>query len=99
MICVGIDIGSSCAKTAVTDGQGYVLWQDQMPTGWNSLDAAEEIRRRLLIQSRDLLRDIPRKYPQAGLDDKVAGNLATVEAALRSLEAPPAPQQPYGQNL
>ena len=61
--------------------------------------ADPEIRRRLLIQSRDLLRDIPRKYPQAGLDDKVAGNLATVEAALRSLEAPPAPQQPYGQYL
>lgn len=61
--------------------------------------ADPEIRRRLLIQSRDLLRDIPRKYPQAGLDDKVAGNLATVEAALRPLEAPPAPQQPYGQSL
>ena len=53
MICVGIDIGSSCAKTAVTDGQGHMLWQDQMPTGWNSLDAAEEIRRRLLCAGFD----------------------------------------------
>ncbi|MBR5641686.1 MAG: CoA activase [Firmicutes bacterium] len=47
MHTIGIDIGSSCAKTAVTDGQGNVLWTDQMPTGWSSLDAAEEIRRRL----------------------------------------------------
>ena len=53
MVCVGIDIGSSCAKTAVTDGQGNVLWLDQMPTGWSSLDAAEEIRRRLIAAGFD----------------------------------------------
>ena len=44
-------------------------------------------RRKMLLQSRDLLREIPRKYPQAGLDDKVARNLSQVEAALRELEA------------
>ena len=43
MAAIGIDIGSSCAKTAVTNGQGNVLWLDQMPTGWSSLEAAEEI--------------------------------------------------------
>ena len=56
------------------------------------------MRRRLLVQSRELLREIPLKYPQAGLDDKVAGNLATVEEALRPLEAPAEPP-PYGQSL
>jgi predicted CoA-substrate-specific enzyme activase len=53
MVAVGIDIGSSCAKTAVTDGQGGTLWLDQMPTGWSSLDAAEEIRRRLCAAGFD----------------------------------------------
>lgn len=47
MNAIGIDIGSACAKTAVTDGQGNILWTDQMPTGWSSKDASEEIRRRL----------------------------------------------------
>ena len=53
MYCIGIDIGSSCAKTAVTGGQGDILWLDQMPTGWSSLDAAEEIRRRLVSAGFD----------------------------------------------
>ena len=53
MAAIGIDIGSSCAKTAVTDGEGNVLWLDQMPTGWSSLDTAEEIRRRLVSAGFD----------------------------------------------
>ncbi len=47
MNAIGIDIGSACAKAAVTDGKGNVLWTDQMPTGWSSKDASEEVRRRL----------------------------------------------------
>ncbi len=53
MRAIGIDIGSSCAKTAVTDGQGGVLWLDQMPTGWSSREAAGEVRRRLLAAGFD----------------------------------------------
>ena len=53
MYAIGIDIGSSCAKTAVTGGNGTVLWLDQMPTGWSSLEAAEEIRCRLLAAGYD----------------------------------------------
>ena len=57
MAAIGIDIGSSCAKTAVTDGQGNVLWLDQMPTGWSSVEAAEEIRKRLAAAGFDPERD------------------------------------------
>ena len=53
MRAIGIDIGSSCAKTAVTDGQGNILWLDQMPTGWSSVEAAEEIRKRLAAAGFD----------------------------------------------
>ena len=44
---VGIDIGSTCAKTVVTDPDGKMVWQDLRPTGWSSVDTAEAIRRDL----------------------------------------------------
>ena len=40
---IGIDIGSSCAKAVVTDGQGGIAWKRQIPTGWSSKAAAEEL--------------------------------------------------------
>ena len=44
MYGVGIDIGSTCAKTVVTDPDGKMVWQDLRPTGWSSVDTAEAIR-------------------------------------------------------
>ena len=45
-----------------------------------------ESRKKLLLASRQLLRDIPVKYPQAGLNSKVERNLAGVEQALRAID-------------
>ena len=44
---VGIDIGSTCAKTVVVDADGGMLWRDLRPTGWSSADTAQDIRRDL----------------------------------------------------
>ena len=40
---VGIDIGSTCAKTAVIDGAGELVFTDVRPTGWSSVDTANAI--------------------------------------------------------
>ena len=39
---VGIDIGSTCAKTVVLDPDGKVIWRDLRPTGWSSVETAED---------------------------------------------------------
>ena len=44
---VGIDIGSTCAKTVVLDACGEIIFRDVRPTGWSSVDTAEAIRREL----------------------------------------------------
>ena len=44
---VGIDIGSTCAKTVAVDPGGNMVWRDLRPTGWSSVDTAEAIRRDL----------------------------------------------------
>lgn len=44
---VGIDIGSTCAKTVVVDADKNIVWRDLRPTGWSSVDTAEAIRRDL----------------------------------------------------
>ena len=44
---IGIDIGSTCAKTVVMDGERQIQFRLLQPTGWSSVDTAEEIRRRL----------------------------------------------------
>lgn len=44
---VGIDIGSTCAKTIVLDVDGGIIYRDVRPTGWSSVDTAEAIRREL----------------------------------------------------
>ena len=41
---VGIDIGSTCAKTVVIDPDREVIWRDLRPTGWSSVETAEAIR-------------------------------------------------------
>ena len=48
---VGIDIGSTCAKTAVLSEKGEILYRDLRPTGWSSVETAEAIRRDILEES------------------------------------------------
>lgn len=45
-----------------------------------------ETRKKLLLASRQLLLDVPVKYPQAGLNSKVERNLASVERALQAID-------------
>lgn len=52
MTGIGIDIGSSCAKAAVTQ-DGRILWLKQMPTGWSSKDTAESLREALCAAGYD----------------------------------------------
>ncbi len=44
---VGIDIGSTCAKTIVMNDQKEIIQEFVQPTGWSSIDTAEEIKNRL----------------------------------------------------
>ena len=44
---VGIDIGSTCAKTVVLDAEKRILERILLPTGWSSVDTAEGIRAEL----------------------------------------------------
>lgn len=44
---VGIDIGSTCAKTVVIDEDEQIIHRMLQPTGWSSVDTAEAIRRDL----------------------------------------------------
>lgn len=45
--CIGIDIGSTCAKTVVMDDEGAILSRCAQPTGWSSVDTAQAIRAEL----------------------------------------------------
>ncbi|WP_405380178.1 acyl-CoA dehydratase activase [Phascolarctobacterium sp.] len=44
---IGIDIGSTCAKTIVMDAQGRILHRILQPTGWSSVDTAQSIKTNL----------------------------------------------------
>lgn len=44
---IGIDIGSTCAKTAVLAADGSFALLSARPTGWSSVDTAESIRAEL----------------------------------------------------
>lgn len=52
---IGIDIGSTCAKTTVLNDGREILLQFVQPTGWSSVDTAEAIRIRLLENGIDAL--------------------------------------------
>ncbi|MDD7389243.1 MAG: acyl-CoA dehydratase activase [Lachnospiraceae bacterium] len=47
MYYIGIDIGSTCAKLAVLDGDRELILKFVQPTGWSSVDTAQAIRDRL----------------------------------------------------
>ena len=50
---VGIDIGSTCAKTIVIDEEEKILHRMLQPTGWSSVDTAEAVRLRLKAEGYD----------------------------------------------
>ncbi|MDO5785671.1 MAG: acyl-CoA dehydratase activase [Eubacteriales bacterium] len=54
MVFIGIDIGSTCAKTVVMDETLQILYQSIQPTGWSSVDTAEAIRQNLLAQGFEM---------------------------------------------
>ena len=41
---IGIDIGSTCAKTVVMNENKEIVLEFVQQTGWSSVDTAEEIR-------------------------------------------------------
>ena len=44
---IGVDIGSTCTKTAVFDTAGQLCKSHTQPTGWSSADTANNVRERL----------------------------------------------------
>lgn len=55
---IGIDIGSTSAKTIVINANRKIIHRGIQPTGWSSTDTAEDIRRRLADQGIDADRSI-----------------------------------------
>ncbi|NCB41022.1 MAG: CoA activase [Clostridia bacterium] len=51
---IGIDIGSTSAKTVVMDENKNILQRFIQPTGWSSVDTAESIRKLLLEHGIDV---------------------------------------------
>lgn len=51
---IGIDVGSTCAKAVVVDDAGRPLAELVQPTGWSSVDAAENVRRALAERGYDV---------------------------------------------
>ena len=63
---VGIDIGSTCAKTILMDRKGTILYRNVRPTGWSSVETAEAIRQDLLANPR--LKDLHCSLPRGNED-------------------------------
>lgn len=51
---IGIDIGSTCAKTAVIDENGEVIHTFVIPTGWSSHEAIAQIQEELECKNINL---------------------------------------------
>ena len=66
---VGIDIGSTCAKTVVLDEHKNILHRLLQPTGWSSAETAEAIR----AQLTELGVDWDQAAVVATVDDRVYG--------------------------
>ena len=54
---IGIDIGSTCAKTVVLNEKKEIIREFVQPTGWSSVDTAEEIRQKLELSGINLSDD------------------------------------------
>ncbi len=50
---IGIDIGSTSAKTVVVDENKNIIFTNLQPTGWSSIETAEGIRKLLIEQGFD----------------------------------------------
>ena len=44
---IGIDIGSTCSKTALMNADKEILDTFVIPTGWSSLEALKDIKKKL----------------------------------------------------
>ena len=53
MMTVGIDIGSTSAKTVVLDEAGNIALKFVLPTGWSAFSALEAIKKELLDNGMD----------------------------------------------
>ena len=51
---IGIDIGSTSAKTVVMDENRNLLYRFLQPTGWNSIDTADSIQKLLAAHDVDV---------------------------------------------
>ncbi len=51
---IGIDIGSTCAKTVVMNEDKQIITRFVQPTGWNSFETADRIREQLLTGGIDV---------------------------------------------
>ncbi len=51
---IGIDIGSTCTKTAVINENKEIVSCFVQPTGWSSLDTAENVREKLMELGHDV---------------------------------------------
>ena len=59
---IGIDIGSTCAKTVVLNEKKELILEFVQPTGWSSVDTAEEIRQKLEFAGINLSSNRLRTY-------------------------------------
>ncbi|MBR0130152.1 MAG: CoA activase, partial [Firmicutes bacterium] len=50
---IGIDIGSTSAKTVVVDENKNIVFTNLQPTGWSSIETAEGIRKLLIEEGFD----------------------------------------------
>ena len=50
---IGIDIGSTCAKTVVMNHEKEILHRFLQPTGWSSVDTANQIQE--LLREKGIL--------------------------------------------
>ena len=57
---IGIDIGSTCAKTVVLNEKKEIILEFVQPTGWSSIDTAEEILQKLKFAGINLSDDSSR---------------------------------------
>lgn len=54
---IGIDIGSTCAKTVVLNEKKEIIQEFVQPTGWSSIDTAEKILQKLKLAEISLSDD------------------------------------------
>ena len=76
---IGIDIGSTCAKTIVLNDSKEIIQEFVQPTGWSSVDTAEEIRQKLIADGilTETISDPVAEHNSADSSDSLARCVAT----------------------